>query len=57
MGLPAEIDVDELSEAAEKARSILAVLMVAGNNLPPPTPEEIEAAFWALDNALYDRDQ
>lgn len=41
-----------MREALRLARATLAKIMSAGHNLPKPTPEEIEQAFWASDAAL-----
>lgn len=42
----------EPTEAMELARAVLAQSITAGHNVPGPTPEDIEKAFWALDAAL-----
>lgn len=39
-------------KALELARAVLAQSITAGHNVPGPTPEDIEKAFWALDAAL-----
>lgn len=41
-----------VTEAMELARAVLAQSITAGHNVPGPTPEDIEKAFWALDAAL-----
>lgn len=41
-----------VTEAMELARTVLAQSITAGHNVPGPTPEDIEKAFWALDAAL-----
>lgn len=41
-----------MREALRLARATLAKFMSAGHNLPEPTPEEIEQAFWVSDAAL-----
>ncbi len=41
-----------VKEAMELARAVLAQSITAGHNVPGPTPEDIEEAFWALDAAL-----
>lgn len=43
---------EELIEALEVARQVLAKLLSAGHNSPSATPEEIDAAFWTVDAAL-----
>ena len=47
--LPSE---QAVTEAMELARAVLAQSITAGHNVPGPTPEDIEKAFWALDAAL-----
>lgn len=44
--------VEQVTEAMELARAVLAQSITAGHNVPGPTPEDIEKAFWALDAAL-----
>jgi|GEM_PF-4579220 len=46
--------VSEISEkeALSLARGVLAQIMSAGHNMPGPTAEDIEKAFWATDSAL-----
>lgn len=41
-----------MREALDAAKSCLATMMSAGHNLPGPSPEEIEKAFWTADAAL-----
>jgi phage-related protein len=43
---------DELVDAALMARAVLARFLTAGHNFPGPTPEDVDAAFWKLENAL-----
>ena len=49
-------EVDPVTEAMELARAVLAQSITAGHNVPGPTPEDIEKAFWALDAALAAKD-
>src|SRR5690606_5266910 len=41
-----------VTEAMELARAVLAQSITAGFNTPGPTPEDVEKAFWALDDAI-----
>lgn len=44
--------IEALKAAVELARAVLAQSITGGHNVPGPTPEDIEKAFWALDAAL-----
>jgi hypothetical protein len=47
-----EAQLAEARKVMELARAVLAQSITAGHNVPGPTPEDIEKAFWALDAAL-----
>lgn len=47
----------EARKAMELARAVLAQSITAGYNVPGPTPEDIEKAFWALDAALNEQQE